>query len=126
MGTGCWIHADCHEGIGGCGNGFGNDTGTEPEDAAMQAGELDVNFGVGGAKAACCLGTGGAGNCGGWSNIGAETIAGAAEAMDGALLVAPATCSVVGGMENTDDDPGVVKLVVLAAAEDEAGADVRC
>ena len=25
-------------------------------------------------------------------------------------------------MENTADDPGVVKLVVLAGAEDEAGA----
>ena len=90
MGTGCWIQADCHEGIGGLGNGADNDTGTEPEDVATQAGELDVIFGVGGAKAACCLGTVGAGNCGGWPNVGAETIAGDAEAMDGALLVAPA------------------------------------
>ena len=95
MGTGCRIQADCHEGIGGFGNGAGNNTGTEPEDAAVQAGELDVIFGVGGAQAACCVGTGGAGHCGGWSNVGAETIAGDAEAIDGALLVAPATCSVV-------------------------------
>ena len=85
MGTGVWIHADCHEGIGGFGNGAGNDTGTEPEDAAMQADELDVIFGVGGAKADDCLGTGGAGHCSGWSNVGAETIAGDAESMDGAL-----------------------------------------
>ena len=42
------------------------------------------------------------------------------------MFVAPATCSVVEeGIQNTDDDPGVVKLVALAAAEDEAGADVR-
>ena len=89
MGAGCWIQADCHEGIGGFGNGAGNDTGTEPEDAAVQAGELDVIF------AAWCVGAGGAGHCGGWSNVGVKTIAGDAEAIDGALLVAPATCSVV-------------------------------
>ena len=45
------MHADCQEGIGGFGNGAGNDTEAEPEDAAVQAGELDVIFGVGGAKA---------------------------------------------------------------------------
>ena len=52
-----------------------------------------------------------------------NTIAGD-EATDGALLVAPATCSIVcDGMGNTDDDPGVVKEVLLAAADDEAGID---
>ena len=112
---------------GGFGNGVGNDTGTEPDDAATHADELAIIFGVGGAEAVGCWGAVGAGNCGGWSKVGAETIARDAEAMDGALLVALATCSVDGeGIENTDDDPGVVKLVELAAAEDEAGADVRC
>ena len=48
-----------------------------------------------------------------------ETTAGDAEAIDGALLVAPATCSV----ENTDEDPGVVNEVLLAAADDEVAID---
>ena len=115
------MHADCHEGVGGCGNGAGNDTDAEPEAVAVQAGELVVIFGVGGAKAAGWVGTGGAGHCGGWSNVGAATAAEDAGAIDGALLVAPATwCIVCDGMENTDDDLGVVRLVELAAAEDEA------
>ena len=46
------------EGIGGCGNGAGNDTEAEPDDVAVQAGELEVIFAVGGAKAAGCEGTG--------------------------------------------------------------------
>ena len=117
------MQIDCHEGIGGCGNGAGNDTEVEPEHAAVQAGALDVIFGVGGAKAAGCEGTDGAGHCGGWSSVGASTAAGDAEAIDGALLVAPATCSIGWGIVNTDDDLGVVKLEVLAAAEDEADID---
>ena len=56
MGTGCAIQADCQEGIGGFGNGAGNDTGT-PDGAAMHADELDVIFGVGGAKDAGWWGT---------------------------------------------------------------------
>ena len=60
---GLLMQADCHEGIGGCGNGVGNDTGTEPEAGVpVQAGELDVIFAVGGAQAAGCEGTGGAGH----------------------------------------------------------------
>ena len=66
--------------------------------------------------------TGGAGHCGDCSHVGAEVIAGA-EAIDDALLVVPQDWSdVCKGMENTADDPGIVNLVVLADAEDEAGA----
>ena len=122
-GIGLLMHVDWHEGIGGCNNGVGNDTEVEPEDAAVQAGALDVIFGVGGAKAAGCAGSGRAGHVGGWSNVGASTAAGDTEAIDGALLVAPATCSLGCGTESTNDDPGVVKLVMLAAAEDEAEVD---
>ena len=43
------MHAVCHNGIGGCGNGFGNETGAEPDDAGIPTGALDVIFGVGGA-----------------------------------------------------------------------------
>ena len=122
------MHADCHEGMGGFGNGAGNDT--EPDDADKPIGALVVILGVGGAKFVGCLGTGGAGHCGGWSNVGVKAIAGAAEATDDALLVVPQDWSTdITRIENTADDPGVVKLVVLAAAEDEAGAlvaaDVR-
>ena len=125
------MHADCQEGIGGFGNGAGNDTGAEPDDADRPWGTGCHlwRVTVGGAKVVGCLGTGGAGHCGGWSNVGAEAIAGAAEATDDALLVVPQDWSTdCTGIENTADDPGVVKLVVLAAAEDEAGAlvaDVR-
>ena len=67
---------------------------------------------------------------GGWSQVGVETTAGDAEATDGALQVVPRGWSEAwGGIWNTADDPGVVKLVMLADAEDEAGAlvavDVR-
>ena len=113
----------------GFGNGAGNDTGAEADDADRPTGALVVIFAVSGARVVGCLGTGGAGHCGGWSNVGAEAIAGAAEATDDALLVVPQDWSTdCTGIENTADDPGVVKLVVLAAAEDEAGAlvtDVR-
>ena len=60
---------------------------------AVQAGELDVIFAVGSAQAAGWAGTGGAGHWGGMSNVSTLTAAGAAVAIDGALLVAPATCS---------------------------------
>ena len=77
-----------------------------------------------GAQAAGWKGTGGAGHAGGLSNVGALTAADAAVAVEGALLVAPATCSTgCDGIENTTDEPGVVKLVLLAAVEDEAGID---
>ena len=38
------------------------------------------------AKAAGWVGTGGAGHCGGWSNVGQATAAGDAEAIDGARI----------------------------------------
>ena len=88
------MQVDCHEGIGGCGNGAGSDTEAEPDHVAVQAGELEVVFAVGSAQAAGCEGAGGAGHCGGLSNAGALIAAGDAEAIDGALLVAPATCSI--------------------------------
>ena len=120
------MQAICHEGIGGCAIGVGNDTDAEPDDGALvQAGELEVIVDVtGGAQAAGWKGTGGAGHVGGLSNVGALTAADAAVAIEGALLVAPATCSTgCDGIENTTDEPGVVKLVLLAAVEDEAGID---
>ena len=119
------MQAVCHEGIGGCAIGVGNDTDAEPDDGAIvQAGKLEVIVDVGGAEAVCWKGTGGAGHVGGLSNVGALTAAGDAEAIDGAMLVAPATCSTgCDGIENTDDEPGVVKLVLLAAVEDDAGID---
>ena len=88
------MQAVCLEGIGGCAIGVGNDTRAEPDGGAIvQAGELDVIVTTGGAEAAGCLGTGGAGHVGGLSSVGALAAAGAAVATDGALLVAPATCS---------------------------------
>ena len=66
---------------------LGNETGAEHGEAATQAGALHVIFGAGGALAVGCLGTGGPGHWGGWSNVGAETTAGDAEATDGALHV---------------------------------------
>ena len=96
------MQAVCQEGIGGCAIGVGNDTDAEPNDGAIvQAGELEVIVDVGGAEAA-----------------------GAAVAIEGTLLVAPAACSTgCDGIENTAVEPGVVKLVLLAAVEDEAGID---
>ena len=54
------MRAVCHDGMGGFGNGAGNETGAEPDDAGKPTGALDVIFGVGGAEAVGCLGTGGA------------------------------------------------------------------
>ena len=83
------MHLVCHDTSGGCGIGAGNETGAEHGEGVIEAGTLDVIFGVGATKAADCLGTGGAGHCGGWSRVGWGTAAGEAEAIDGALDVVP-------------------------------------
>ena len=106
------------------GNGAGNETRAEHGEAA--AGTLDVLCGVGAAKPADCVGTGGAGRCGGLSNVGWGTAAGDAgdaEAIDGALHAVPRDWSDAGeGNLNNDDDPGAGALAMLDDAEDGAGA----
>ena len=42
-------HLVCHDTSGGCGNGAGNETGAEHGEGAIEAGALDVIFGVGAA-----------------------------------------------------------------------------
>ena len=108
------MQAVCQEGISGCAIGVGSDADAEPDEVAtVQAGKLAGIVDTGGAEAAGWEGTDGAVHAGG-----------VAVAIDDALLVAPATCSTVcDGVENTADEPGVVKLVLLAAVEDEAGVD---
>ena len=115
------MQAVCHGKSGGCGNGVGNDAGASLA-VWTEAGALDVIFDVGAADAGGCVGTGGAANCGGWSEVGIGNAADKADAIDGAIDTAGAGWTGADvGIWNADDDPGAAALAILDDADDEAG-----